>query len=333
MKKLILLLLSVLMVLSLTACQFLPFNISRPNEETASKEQSVDEGEGVIVWNDGQYIYGDSWSGIIGGNVNPDGSVTITIPGTGDVGDTVPSDPDQPTQNTPDYEAPDQNENHTHRWTEATCQNPKTCKVCGATSGSKTGHKGGEATCFSKAHCDYCGQQYGSYASHNYAPATCQEPKTCYNCGATSGSPKSHSYVNATCDSAKYCSVCNERFGDALGHSYSNGSCIRCGQSDPSVQKVKIIGTLPSISGFGKITSARGYVSGGTVWLELKGTRNGGASSGTVHWYLFGNGYKDAGDGSVSISGISTGGSFTKTVSLGSASSSYSSYSITLTAY
>lgn len=78
-----------------------------------------------------------------------------------------------------------------HNYKAATCTKPKTCKVCGVTSGKKLGH--------------------------NYAAATCTKPKTCKNCGATSGSALGHKYskvktVKATVSKNGYilteCSVC-----------------------------------------------------------------------------------------------------------------------------
>ena len=66
-----------------------------------------------------------------------------------------------------------------HDYAAATCSTPKTCKVCGVTSGSKLSHK--------------------------YAAATCTKAKTCTLCGATSGSKLGHKYDN-DCD--KSCNVC-----------------------------------------------------------------------------------------------------------------------------
>ena len=53
---------------------------------------------------------------------------------------------------------------HVHRWREATCTEPKTCKRCGATDGEPLGH--------------------------DWAEATYDKPKTCRRCGKTEGTVK-----------------------------------------------------------------------------------------------------------------------------------------------
>ena len=53
---------------------------------------------------------------------------------------------------------------HNHIWKAATCTTPKTCTICGATSGSETGHQ--------------------------WIEATYNDPKTCQVCGASAGSKK-----------------------------------------------------------------------------------------------------------------------------------------------
>ena len=95
---------------------------------------------------------------------------------------------------------------HVHKWTDATCTDPKTCSVCGATEGEALGHSWNEATCTA--------------------------PKTCSVCGATEGEALGHSWNDATCDTPKTCSVCGETEGEALGHSYDNeydADCNVCG--------------------------------------------------------------------------------------------------------
>lgn len=62
---------------------------------------------------------------------------------------------------------------HTHDWRDATCQEKKTCTICGETT--------------------------GTMLYHNYAPETCTTPKTCTMCGVTSGSASGHDYFNDTC--------------------------------------------------------------------------------------------------------------------------------------
>lgn len=59
-----------------------------------------------------------------------------------------------------------------HNYTNATCTTPKTCTLCGQTSGTALGH--------------------------NYSVATCTAPKTCNSCGATTGSAAGHKWTNIT---------------------------------------------------------------------------------------------------------------------------------------
>lgn len=59
-----------------------------------------------------------------------------------------------------------------HNYATATCTTPKTCTLCGQTSGSALGH--------------------------TYSAATCTAPKTCNSCGATTGSATGHKWTNIT---------------------------------------------------------------------------------------------------------------------------------------
>lgn len=60
-----------------------------------------------------------------------------------------------------------------HDYSERTCTQPKTCKMCGKTSGASLGH--------------------------NYSKATCDFPQTCSRCGQTSGSELGHDYKDHVC--------------------------------------------------------------------------------------------------------------------------------------
>ena len=60
-----------------------------------------------------------------------------------------------------------------HKWKDATCTDPKTCLICGETTGTKLGHRWKQANCF--------------------------DPRTCINCKLTDGSPLGHNFVNGTC--------------------------------------------------------------------------------------------------------------------------------------
>ena len=60
----------------------------------------------------------------------------------------------------------------------ATCVTPKTCSICGGTTGTAIGH--------------------------NWENATCTKPKTCKDCGIKEGDPIEHKYL----DSTHRCEMC-----------------------------------------------------------------------------------------------------------------------------
>ena len=82
---------------------------------------------------------------------------------------------------------------HSHSYGEATCTAPAKCS-CGATNGSALGHS------FSNGKCSRCGTADPNYVahSHSYGAATCTAPAKC-SCGATNGSALGHSYSNGKC--------------------------------------------------------------------------------------------------------------------------------------
>lgn len=96
-------------------------------------------------------------------------------------------------------------------------------------------------------------------ASHNYAAATCSAPETCKNCGATQGEPvaDAHSWNAATCVLPQTCKYCGITQGEVLGHNMvaatfgKPAACSRCGATDIniSVLEAALINTnvnLPS---------------------------------------------------------------------------------------
>lgn len=115
-------------------------------------------------------------------------------------------------------------EKNGHQYVDATCINPKTCKICGMTEGEALGH--------------------------DYSDAICTKPKTCKRCNMTDGDSLGHNWNDgeiikkATCTESgmeKYtCDVCKEieeRVIDPLGHKYSEAThlapatCERCGDT------------------------------------------------------------------------------------------------------
>ena len=128
---------------------------------------------------------------------------------------------------------------HVHTWADATCEEPKTCTVCGKTEGSPKGHSWQSATCTVPETCIVCGATQGSPLDHRWNAATCTTPKTCNVCGATEGSSLGHKWKAATCTTPKTCSVCGKTDGKALNHNWSKetltspSTCSRCGEMRP----------------------------------------------------------------------------------------------------
>ena len=114
---------------------------------------------------------------------------------------------------------------HSHIWADATCTDPKTCSVCGETTGNALGHKWSNATCTDPKTCSVCGETTGNALGHKWNDATCTEPKTCSVCGETSGNALGHKWSDATCTDPKTCSVCGETSGNDLGHKWSDATC------------------------------------------------------------------------------------------------------------
>ena len=96
-----------------------------------------------------------------------------------------------------------------HDWTEADCENPKTCKLCGATEGDALGHDWKDADCTTPKTCKTCGKTEGDALGHTEEIIEGKEP-TCTETGLTEG---------------KKCSVCGEilvaqEVIKALGHDW-----------------------------------------------------------------------------------------------------------------
>ena len=112
-----------------------------------------------------------------------------------------------------------------HTWADATCTEPKTCEVCGETDGDELGHDWTDATCTDAKTCEVCGETEGEALGHDWADATCTDPKTCNTCGETEGEALGHTWTDATCTDPKTCSVCQATEGTALGHTWTDATC------------------------------------------------------------------------------------------------------------
>ena len=76
---------------------------------------------------------------------------------------------------------------HTHDWAQATCDEPRTCTVCGTTEGLALGHQWRKGDCTNPAVCGYCGAVDGVAPGHQMVAATVEKPETCSVCGLTKG--------------------------------------------------------------------------------------------------------------------------------------------------
>lgn len=148
-----------------------------------------------------------------------------------------------------------------HEWAEASCIEPKTCTICGETSGEPLGHDWQDAACTEPKTCSRCNMTEGKSLGHEKVAATCTEPERCTRCGQTFGEPlghdikgqtctadgtcsrcgevfpaEGHKWVDATCTTPKTCSVCGQTEGEALGHTTANGVCGRCGLESYATQ-------------------------------------------------------------------------------------------------
>ena len=126
-----------------------------------------------------------------------------------------------------------------HTFTSATCENPKTCTVCGKEEGDTLPHTPSEATCILPPICTVCKKVCGTALGHKYRDATCIAPKTCEVCGDTRGNvSKTHNYEAASCEKPKTCKDCLITEGEPLPHDFEKATCIypkickSCGVSD-----------------------------------------------------------------------------------------------------
>lgn len=137
-----------------------------------------------------------------------------------------------------------------HDWVEATCDTPRTCKVCGETEGEALGHVWKEATCVLPKTCEVCGETEGEALGHEMVAPTCQRLAHCVVCGYEEGEFADHDWIEATCLRPKHCEVCGVTEGGTKIHVWSTASydtgrfCINCGfvdgyQLEPAFEKRK----------------------------------------------------------------------------------------------
>ena len=74
-----------------------------------------------------------------------------------------------------------------HDWAPATCTEPETCKICGATQGEATGHDWSAATCTMPMTCKICDEHYGTALGHKVEEWTVELDSTCTEEGTQVG--------------------------------------------------------------------------------------------------------------------------------------------------
>lgn len=95
---------------------------------------------------------------------------------------------------------------HVHSFTDATCEDPKTCTACGATEGSAMGHSWQDATCTKPKTCSVCKETSGTTAAHSYQNGKCSvcgqadpnDPSTVMVWIPTKGGKKYHSKASCS---------------------------------------------------------------------------------------------------------------------------------------
>ncbi len=135
-----------------------------------------------------------------------------------------------------------------HDWKEATCEDPKTCLICGETQGDPLGHTWLDATCEKSKICSVCGQVEGEPLGHQWLEATCTDPKTCSLCGKTEGKSLGHSVGTWT---TLIESTCSEKGSQ-------KGTCDRCGK-----EITEELSMLEHTSGEWEIETEAGFDSPG----------------------------------------------------------------------
>jgi len=80
-------------------------------------------------------------------------------------------------------------ESHTHDFSDATCDTPEICEICGEEGIPALGHDFLAATCIDPSTCNRCNATEGEALGHDFEEANMWAPKTCKICQATEGDP------------------------------------------------------------------------------------------------------------------------------------------------
>lgn len=104
-----------------------------------------------------------------------------------------------------------------HEWLAATCKAPKTCRLCGETTGTKFSHQWNEADCEHPKTCRFCKSTEGEALGHTWTDGDCVTDKVCSVCEKVGQQAPGHDWKPATTEAPKTCKVCGETTGDKLG--------------------------------------------------------------------------------------------------------------------
>ena len=170
-----------------------------------------------------------------------------------------------------------------HFYRDATCEEPRTCKLCGHTQGEALGHDWEDATCEEPKTCARCGETQGEALGHVWVDATCTEAKHCSRCDKTDGTSLGHDWTDATYDTPKTCKRCGTQSGTLKG--FHSGTLLMASSSDEDVTISNSTGRYSKLAvtvnkcfrvnlryGFSSVTS--GYPYGTMIFYvrDLNGT-------------------------------------------------------------
>ena len=122
------------------------------------------------------------------------------------------------------------------------------------------GHIMKDATCTEPATCSVCGATEGEALGHAWVNATCTEPKICSVCDVTEGEALGHAWADATCTAPKTCSCCGITEGTAAGHSFVEGVCSACGTTE-AVLATPVVWNMSQQADASQWYSAQAYTS------------------------------------------------------------------------
>lgn len=124
-----------------------------------------------------------------------------------------------------------------HLFKSATCSQPSTCSVCGATKGYPVAHSFSTATCIERSTCKFCKIKIGDFASHtfNLSSTPCTEVPVCAVCKIKyAGHGSKHNFPSGVCNETVACRACG--FLKSIEHNWVNYDgyrrCSRCNNSE-----------------------------------------------------------------------------------------------------